>query len=88
MNNVAVMTLAGVFVAAFGALGATFLTRRYPHARFMRAGYALMSAGGALFVAWSLSKVLAVGVAAAAVLAVGAVIGTIGALRKELRLTL
>jgi hypothetical protein len=54
----------------------------------MRAGYALMSAGGALFVAWSLSKVLAVGVAAAAVLAVGAAIGTIGALRKELRLTL
>ena len=35
-----------------------------------------------------LSNVLAVGVAAASVVAIGAAAGTIGALRKELRLTL
>lgn len=80
--------LAGLFLAAFGALGAWFLSKRYPAARFMRAGYALMSAGGALFVVWAFLKAPAVGVFAAAVLAIGALGGAIGALRKELRLTL
>jgi hypothetical protein len=83
-----VTVAAGLFLATFGALGAWFLTKRFPNARFLRAGYGLMSAGGALFVVWTLSKALAVGVAAAAILAVGAVAGVVGALRKELRSTL
>jgi hypothetical protein len=88
MSHGLLSILAGLFLAAFGALGTWFLGKRYPGARFLRAGYALMSAGGVLFVVWALSKVLIVGVVAAAVLAVGATGGTIGALRKELRLTL
>jgi hypothetical protein len=80
--------VAGLFLAAFGALGVWFLTQRFPSARFLRTGYALMSAGGVMFVAWTLSKVLAVGVTAAAILAAGALAGTVGALRKELRSTL
>ncbi len=79
---------AGLFLAAFGAVGVWFLGQRFPNARFLRTGYALMSAGGLLFVFWTLSKVLVVGVTAAGVLAAGAVAGTIGALRKELRSTL
>jgi hypothetical protein len=45
-----------------------------------------MSAGGVLFAVWGFSKTLAVGVAGASLVAVGAAAGTIGALRKELRL--
>ncbi|MEO6836427.1 MAG: hypothetical protein ABI231_11045 [Candidatus Tumulicola sp.] len=85
MNHAAVTILAGLFLGAFGALGAWFLTKRHPSARFLRAGYALMSAGGVLFVAWALSRVLAVGVTAAALVGIGGVTGMIGALRKELR---
>lgn len=79
--------VAGLFLAVFGAAGAWFLNTRFPSARFLRAGYALMSAGGVLFVAWTLSKVLIVGASAAAVMAIGAIAGAIGAVRKELRLT-
>lgn len=88
MTHGAVTVLAGLFLCAFGGAGAWFLSKRFPNARFLRAGYGLMSAGGALFVAWAASNVLAVGVAAASVVAIGAAAGTIGALRKELRLTL
>jgi hypothetical protein len=84
----ALPVVAGLFLTAFGALGAWFLSARYPDARFLRVGYALMSAGGGLFVVWALSKILIVGVAAAAVVAIGAFAGVIGALRKELRVTL
>ncbi|MGA8534776.1 MAG: hypothetical protein WB615_11750 [Candidatus Tumulicola sp.] len=80
------MTLAaGLFLAAFGGLGAWFLAKRFSSARFLRAGYTLISAGGALFVVWALSRVLAIGVGAAALMAAGAIAGSIGALRKELR---
>ncbi|MBV8372151.1 MAG: hypothetical protein JOY69_02730 [Candidatus Eremiobacteraeota bacterium] len=79
---------AGLFLAAFGALGAWFLSKRFPAARFLRIGYILMSAGGVLFVTWALSKILSIGISAAGVMALGAVIGMVGALRKELRSTL
>lgn len=70
----------------FGAAGAWLLTTRFPSAKFLRVGYALMAISGALFLIWSASRIVAVGVAAAALLAVGATIGIIGALRRELRL--
>lgn len=78
-------TAAGVVLAIFGALGAWFLTRYFPHARFLRVSYTLMAIGGVLFVAWSLSKVLALGVGAAVLVAAGGISGVAGALRKELR---
>ena len=83
------MTIAaGAFLALFGAAGTWLLSKRFPNARFLRVGYALMALGGALFVAWSLTKLLVIGVAAAAVLAAGGIAGVCGALRKELRMEL
>lgn len=70
----------------FGAAGAWFLTTRFPSAKFLRAGYALMALSGALFLVWSVTKIMPMGLTAAALLAVGATIGIIGALRRELRL--
>lgn len=85
MSHGAVPLAAGIFLTAFGAAGVWFLSRHFPGARFLRASYGLIAGGGGLFVAWALSNVLAVGVAAAALVAIGAVTGTIGALRKEVR---
>ncbi|HEY1978278.1 MAG TPA: hypothetical protein VGG89_17125 [Candidatus Baltobacteraceae bacterium] len=78
--------LAGIFLTVFGAAGAWFLTTRFPSAKFLRVGYAVMSASGVLFLIWSVLKVLAIGVAGAALLGAGAAIGIVGALRRELRL--
>jgi hypothetical protein len=80
--------VAGFFLAGFGAAGAWFLAKRFPTARFLRAGYALMSAGGVLFVVWAFSKAPDVGVAAVVATAAGATTGIVGALRRELRCTL
>ena len=80
--------VAGFFLAAFGAAGAWFLAKRFPNARFLRAGYALMSAGGVLFVIWALSRTSDVGIAAVVATAAGATTGIVGALRRELRSTL
>lgn len=77
---------AGIFLMLFGAAGAWLLTARFPSAKFLRVGYALMAISGALFLIWSASRIVLVGVAAAALLAIGATIGIIGALRRELRL--
>jgi hypothetical protein len=77
--------LAGIFLTVFGAAGTWFLFKRFPHAYCLRSGYALMAVGGFAFVAWTLSKVLVLGIAATALLAVGAIVGIVGALRKELR---
>lgn len=77
---------AGIFLMVFGAAGAWFLTTRFPSAKFLRAGYALMALSGALFLVWSVTKIMPMGLTAAALLAVGATIGIIGALRRELRL--
>lgn len=77
---------AGIFLTVFGAAGAWFLTTRFPSAKFLRAGYAIMALSGAVFLAWSALHLIAVGVAAAALLAIGAAIGIVGALRRELRL--
>jgi len=79
---------AGLFLCVFGGLGAWFLSKRYPSARFLRYGYVLMAAGGLAFAAWAIWKALVVGVAAAALLALGGALGAWGALRRELRLTL
>ncbi len=76
---------AGIFLMVFGAAGAWFLTTRFPSAKFLRAGYTLMALSGALFLIWSASRIMVVGVAAAALLAIGATIGIVGALRRELR---
>jgi len=80
-----VTTVAGIVLLAFGAGGAWFLSKRFPNARFLIAGYALMGGGGACFVLWSVAGHVAIGVAAAALVAVGGAIGAIGAVRKELR---
>jgi hypothetical protein len=77
---------AGVFLTLFGAAGAWFLTTRFPSAKFLRVGYAMMAVSGVLFLLWSALKLVAIGVAAAGLLGVGATIGIIGALRRELRL--
>ena len=89
MTHGAVPLCAGIFVALFGFLGAWFIASRFPDARWLRTGYAIMGLGGALFAIWAATRVLAVGVAAAtAMVAIGAASGAIGALRKELRETL
>ena len=77
---------AGVFVFLFGGAGAWLLAKRVPTARYTRIGYAAMGLGGLLFSIWALTHALAVGVAGAAVLAVGGVFGAIGAFRRELRI--
>jgi hypothetical protein len=76
---------AGVVLTVFGGLGAWFLARHFPHARFLRLSYALLAIGGLLFITWSLSKVLAFGAGAALLVAAGGILGVAGALRKELR---
>ena len=76
---------AGLFVAAFGATGTWFLAVRFPSAKFLRLGYALMSGGGLFFAIWALSKIVAVGIVATALLGAGGAVGAVGALRKELR---
>lgn len=85
MTRASLTVPAGLVLLVFGAVGTWFLGRYFPNARFLRAGYALTAGGGLLFGAWGISKTLALGVAAAACVAVGAIAGTIGALRKELR---
>lgn len=77
---------AGIFLLVFGAAGAWFLTTRFPSAKYLRAGYALMALSGALFLIWNVLAMVWIGVAAAALLAAGALIGIVGALRRELRL--
>ena len=76
---------AGVFLALFGGLGAWFLAKRFPSAQFLRAGYVMMSLGGVFFVVWAVSKSIALGVTAAALLGLGGALGVVGALRRELR---
>lgn len=78
---------AGLVVALFGGAGAWFLAVTFPSARFLRSSYALISLGGVAFVVWSFSKALVVGASAAIVLAIGAIVGIAGVLRKELRHT-
>ena len=77
--------LAGMFLAVFGAGGAWFLTTRFPSARFLQVGYALMSLAGLFFILWTLIKNVTLGIAATALLGFGGAIGVFGALRKELR---
>ncbi len=85
MTRASLTVPAGLVLLVSGALGTWFLNRYFPNARFLRAGYALMACGGLLFGAWGISRALAVGVAAAVCVAIGAIAGAIGALRKELR---
>jgi hypothetical protein len=77
---------AGVFLMVFGAAGAWFLTTRFPSAKFLRVGYTLMALSGTLFLVWTVFKIVPLGLAAAALLGIGATIGIVGALRRELRL--
>jgi hypothetical protein len=77
--------LAGLFLAVFGACGAWFLTTRFPSARFLRTGYALMSLAGVFFIVWALARNVVLGVAATALLGCGGAVGVFGALRRELR---
>jgi len=77
---------AGIFLTVFGAAGAWFITTRFPSASFLRSGYALMALSGVLFLIWTAVHVVAIGLAAAALLGLGALTGIVGALRRELRL--
>jgi hypothetical protein len=88
MMHGAVPLCAGIFVALFGFVGASFIAKRFSSARWLRTGYIIMGCGGVLFVVWALTRMLSIGVAAALVTAAGAATGAIGALRKELRETL
>jgi hypothetical protein len=82
-----VTVFAGLFLFVFGGLGVWLFAKHFPAARFMRNGYAAMSLGGLLFVAWALTRVLGIGVAAAVFLLAGGTLGAIGAFRRELRMT-
>lgn len=88
MTNGAVPLCAGIFIALFGIAGGWFIGSRFPAARWLRSGYFVMGAGGGLFAVWAVTHVLTFGVAAALIVAAGAALGAIGALRKELRGTL
>jgi hypothetical protein len=88
MTHGAVPLCAGIFVALFGFVGASFIGKRFPNARWLRTGYFVMGSGGVLFAVWAVTHILVVGVAATLIVAAGATVGAIGALRKELRETL
>ena len=77
---------AGLFLFVFGGLGAWLLNVRFPNARFLRTGYALMSLGGLIFFAWAMWHSLVVGICGIIVLLIGGVSGVIGAVRKEVRI--
>lgn len=80
------LIFAGVVLAIFGSLGTYHLSRNYPSATYLRISYAMMAAGGAVCVVWAIWKILPVGIVAAALLAIGGLVGVGGALRRELRL--
>ena len=80
------VVFAGIFLLVFGAAGAFFVNKVYPNAKFMRLGYVLMSTAGVVFIYWAGTRATMAGLAAAIVLALGAVLGIVGALRKELRM--
>jgi hypothetical protein len=77
---------AGIFLMVFGGAGAWVLTTRFPSAKFLRVSYAVLALSGALFLIWVFAHALAIGIAAAALMGLGAATGIIGALRRELRL--
>ncbi|HEY1427949.1 MAG TPA: hypothetical protein VGF18_00110 [Candidatus Tumulicola sp.] len=85
MTHGAVPLGAGIFVALFGFAGAWFIGRSFPNARWLRTGYIIMGLGGVCFTIWASTYVLAIGVGAAILVAIGAATGAIGAMRKELR---
>ncbi|MDQ2865741.1 MAG: hypothetical protein M3R51_05895 [Candidatus Eremiobacteraeota bacterium] len=81
------MTLvAAAFLFIFGSAGAAVVFLRYPRAHFTRAAYVFMAVGGAVFIAWAVSHVLGLGVAAMMLLLLGGTLGAIGAFRKEVRM--
>ncbi|MEO9170541.1 MAG: hypothetical protein ABI282_06920 [Candidatus Baltobacteraceae bacterium] len=81
------MTLvAAAFLFLFGTAGALIVFLRYPRAHFTRASYIFMGLGGLVFIAWSLSHSIGVGVAAMILLLAGGTLGVIGAFRKEVRM--
>ncbi len=78
--------VAGLFLLVFGGLGAWWLGARFPNARFLRAGYLLMALGGLIFAVWALTHNLIVGILGIGLLLAGGASGTIGAIRKEVRM--
>ena len=79
--------LAGLFLFVFGGASAWFLATRFPSARFLRVGYALMAVSGALFLVWAIWHALLLGIVAASTLAIGAIVGIVGAVRREMRMS-
>ena len=80
--------VAGAFLILFGGAASWLLATRFPKATFTRVGYGMMTAGGVLAVVWASAGLLAFGVAAIVILALGGLTGVVGALRKELRFDL
>ena len=76
---------AGLFLFVFGALGTWLLRAKFPHARFMPIGYVLMSLGGLVFVGWTLTHAMSLGVVGVILLVAAGILGIVGALRKEVR---
>lgn len=76
---------AGIFLFLFGGLGAWLIFARAPRAHFTRAAYVFMSAGGIVFVVWSFTRLLGVGLAGVALLLLAGICGAVGAFRKEMR---
>ena len=77
--------VAGAFLVLFGGAASWLLATRFPTAAFTRVGYGMMTTSGVLALVWALGHVLSFGVAAVVILALGGLIGIVGALRKELR---
>jgi hypothetical protein len=80
--------VAGSFLILFGGAASWLLATRFPTAILTRIGYAMMTIGGVLAIAWASAGLLWIGAAAIVILTLGGLIGVIGAMRKELRFDL
>lgn len=76
---------AGIFLVLFGSVSTWWTSMNYPNANFTRAGSILMAISGIVFLAWTFTHAIAVGIGASALLLISGVIGVIGAFRKETR---
>lgn len=76
---------AGIFLVLFGSVSTWWTSTNYPNANFTRTGSVLMAISGVVFLAWTFTHAIAVGIAASALLLISGLIGVVGALRKETR---
>jgi hypothetical protein len=77
----------GIFLFIFGSFGTWLLATRFPRAYFLRTGYVFMALGGACGALWGARQSIDFGIVAVAMLFIGGLLGVIGALRREVRVT-